>query len=109
MPNKRVKYTKDQSSGAINMRVMKVYCPVCEAKAVIKKTARKHKELCDLYCSCTDVECGHTFVMNMTFSHTISPSAKSSDALIATICSSLNRQQKQLMLNLLNIEGITIS
>ena len=83
------------------MRVMKVYCPVCEARAVIKKTARKHKELSDLYCACTDVECGHTFVMNMTFSHTISPS----DALIATSCNSLDIQQKQLMLKFLSQDG----
>ncbi|MBG0750127.1 hypothetical protein Q7O_004095 [Pectobacterium carotovorum subsp. carotovorum PCCS1] len=43
--------------------------------------------------------------MNMTFSHTISPSAKSSDALIATICNSLNGQQKQLMLKFLSKDG----
>ncbi len=87
------------------MRVMNVYCPVCEARAIIKKTARKHKELSDLYCACTDVECGHTFVMNMTFSHTISPSAKSSDNLIATLCNTLNGQQKQLMLRFLSKDG----
>ncbi len=91
------------------MRVMKVYCPVCEARAVIKKTARKHKELSDLYCACTDVECGHTFVMNMTFSHTISPSAKSCDALIATICNSLDMQQKQLMLKFLSQDGTAVA
>ncbi|ASK02646.1 ogr/Delta-like zinc finger family protein [Salmonella enterica subsp. enterica serovar Newport] len=105
MSAKRLKYHRFPTSGAMDMRVMKVYCPVCEARAVIKKTARKHKELSDLYCACTDVECGHTFVMNMTFSHTISPSAKSSDALIATICNSLDMQQKQLMLKFLSQDG----
>ncbi|MDY4350722.1 MULTISPECIES: ogr/Delta-like zinc finger family protein [Pectobacterium] len=102
MSLKRLKYHRFQASKVRDMRVMKILCPICEARAIIKKTARKHKELSDLYCSCTDVECGHTFVMNMTFSHTISPSAKSSDALIATICNSLNGQQKQLMLKFLS-------
>lgn len=28
-----------------------------------------------LYCQCTDPFCGHTFVVNVEFDHTISPSA----------------------------------
>ena len=81
------------------MRLMVIYCPVCDARSVIKKTARKHKELSDLYCACTDVECGHTFVMNVTFSHTLSPSAKSDKALLTTLCNSLDSQQKKLILD----------
>ncbi|EBV2165157.1 transcriptional regulator [Salmonella enterica subsp. enterica serovar Wangata] len=83
------------------MRVMKVYCPVCEARAVIKKTARKHKELSDLYCACTDVECGHTFVLNLTFSHTLSPSAKTGDLMVQKLLNSLSAEQKQMTLVLL--------
>ncbi len=83
------------------MRVMKVYCPVCEARAVIKKTARKHKELSDLYCACTDVECGHTFVLNLTFSHTLSPSAKTGDLMVQKILNSFSPEQKQMTLDLL--------
>ncbi len=58
------------------MRVLKIECPECGSKAVIRKTNRKHREIADIYCACADVECGHTFVMNLTFSHTLSPSAK---------------------------------
>lgn len=32
-------------------------------------------DLKQLYCSCNNPECGHTFVMEVTFSHTLSPSA----------------------------------
>ena len=32
-------------------------------------------EVKHLYCSCNNPECGHTFVMEVTFSHTLSPSA----------------------------------
>jgi hypothetical protein len=28
-----------------------------------------------LYCSCNNPQCGHGFVMNLAFSHTLSPSA----------------------------------
>lgn len=83
------------------MRVMKVICPECGANSVIKKTSRKHRQISDLYCACSDFECGHTFVMNMTFSHTISPSAKSQEQLLRSVISSLNGEQKQLMFELL--------
>lgn len=48
------------------MRVLKVKCPECGAKAVIRKTNPKHPHISDIYCACTDVECGHTFVLNLT-------------------------------------------
>ncbi|CUY82691.1 Ogr/Delta-like zinc finger [Serratia marcescens] len=83
------------------MRVMKVLCPECGANATIKKTSRKHSQLSDLYCACNDVECGHTFVMNLTFSHTLSPSAKTGDKLLKTVIDGMNLQQRQMMLDLL--------
>ena len=83
------------------MRVMKVICPECGANSVIKKTARKHREIADLYCACSDYECGHTFVMNMTFSHTISPSAKSQGSLLRGLVDSLKSDDKQMLLSLL--------
>ncbi|MGK7630904.1 ogr/Delta-like zinc finger family protein, partial [Salmonella enterica] len=47
------------------MRVLKIECPECGSKAVIRKTNRKHRQIADIYCACSDVECGHTFVMNL--------------------------------------------
>lgn len=83
------------------MRVLKIECPDCGSKAIIKKTNRKHREIADIYCACADVECGHTFVMNLTFSHTLSPSAKSGDAMLQQLISNLSPQQKQMTLELL--------
>jgi len=83
------------------MRVLKIECSECGSNAIIRKTNRKHKELADIYCSCSDVECGHTFVMNLTFSHTLSPSAKSGNLMIQQIVNSLSPEQKQMALNLL--------
>ncbi|EKN4181799.1 ogr/Delta-like zinc finger family protein [Yersinia ruckeri] len=101
MRQKRLKFQKFATFGAKNMRVMKVLCPECGGAAIIRKTNRKHRQISDLYCACNDVECGHTFVMNVTFSHTISPSAKTGDKLIKTVVDSMNLQQRQMMLNLL--------
>lgn len=83
------------------MRVLEVKCPECDAKSVIRKTNRKHREIADIYCACTDVECGHTFVMNLTFSHTISPSAKTGDAMLQKIIASMSPDQKQMAFDLL--------
>ncbi len=41
------------------MRVLKIECPECGSKAVIRKTNRKHRQIADIYCACSDVECGH--------------------------------------------------
>ena len=60
---------------------MRVVCPECGEKARIQKTNRISAGYSDLYCSCSDPECGHSFVMNLTFSHTLSPSAKTTSQL----------------------------
>lgn len=57
------------------MSTSRIYCTACGHAAVIRKINRKYRELADIYCACSNVECGHTFVMNLIFSHTISPSA----------------------------------
>lgn len=83
------------------MRVLTIYCPECSEKAMIKKSNRKHKELTDLYCACRDPLCGHTFVLNLTFSHTLSPSAKKQDALLLAMIKNLSPQQREKALTLL--------
>ena len=83
------------------MRVMRIDCPACGEKAIIKKTVRKHRELSDLYCACSDYECGHTFVMNVTFSHTISPGAKNKANMLKNLVSSINGEDRQVLMDLL--------
>ncbi|MGR6439908.1 ogr/Delta-like zinc finger family protein [Proteus mirabilis] len=83
------------------MRVLTIYCPECGEKAMIKKSNRKHKELTNLYCACRDPLCGHTFVLNLTFSHTLSPSAKKQDALLLAMIKNLSPQQREKALTLL--------
>lgn len=101
MKKNSLKSRHPKSFGAWKVRVLKIECPDCGSKAIIKKTNRKHREIADIYCACADVECGHTFVMNLTFSHTLSPSAKSGDAMLQQLISKLSPQQKQMTLDLL--------
>lgn len=83
------------------MRVFKIKCPECDAQAIIRKSEWKDKKVADLYCACSDVECGHTFVFNAAFSHTLSPSAKTGDLMVQTILNSFSPEQKQMTLDLL--------
>ncbi|MGP1718762.1 MULTISPECIES: Ogr/Delta-like zinc finger protein [Shewanella] len=83
---------------------MRVLCTSCGKKAVIGKTDRLSLAHANLYCSCSDPECGHTFVANVSFSHTLSPSAKSSSQLVRQLVNAMSpdhRLQLQRELNLL--------
>lgn len=83
------------------MRIMRVYCQECGSVAKVKKTHRKHPYISDIYCACTDVECGHTFVMNMTFSHTISPSAKTHGHVIKSMIDGIAPDKRKEMIDML--------
>ncbi|MFM2599870.1 ogr/Delta-like zinc finger family protein [Vibrio fortis] len=74
---------------------MRVICPECGEKARIQKTNRISASYNDLYCSCSDPECGHSFVMNLTFSHTLSPSAKTTSQLAFEMVKALAPEQRQ--------------
>jgi len=74
---------------------MRVICPECGEKARIQKSNRISTEYSDLYCSCSDPECGHSFVMNLTFSHTLSPSAKTTSQLAFEMIKALAPDQRK--------------
>ncbi len=40
---------------------MLVYCKVCGQRGRITKTNRLSDDVSDLYCQCTDAECGHSW------------------------------------------------
>lgn len=84
------------------MRIFKINCPERDAPAIIRKTEWKTKQLADLYCGCTDVECGHTFVFNATNSHSLSPSGLTGNRLVKTLLAQLKPEEKQLALELLS-------
>ncbi|TMX39743.1 transcriptional regulator [Vibrio rotiferianus] len=74
---------------------MRVICPECGEKARIQKSNRISASYSDLYCSCSDPECGHTFVMNLTFSHSLSPSAKTTSQIAFNLVKALAPDQRK--------------
>ncbi|MGP3593387.1 ogr/Delta-like zinc finger family protein [Vagococcus sp. WN89Y] len=83
------------------MRVMKMICTECLAIATIRKTNRKHPQLADVYCSCTNVECGHSFVMTVSFSHTLSPSALKGQGRVKELIDAMPEQDREKALEFL--------
>ncbi|EEU3707068.1 ogr/Delta-like zinc finger family protein, partial [Escherichia coli] len=83
-------------------RIFKARCPDCGAPAVIRKTDWKTPELADLYCACSDVECGHTFVCTMTFSHTLSPGARSGRNMVKFLVDAMRPEDRRYALELLS-------
>lgn len=74
---------------------MRVYCKVCGQKGRIASRDELSLEFARLYCQCNSVQCGHTWVANLTFSHTVSPSAQAVDRLLFDRLRSLSKVQQR--------------
>ncbi|EDM67324.1 putative phage gene [Moritella sp. PE36] len=61
---------------------MRVTCKFCKGKARISSTDKVSVEFTRLYCQCLDAKCGHTFVMDLGFSHTLNPPSNIVDQLL---------------------------
>lgn len=71
----------------------RVFCG-CGERAVIKKTNRLSNDCADLYCECKKPACEHQFVMSLYFSHTLSPSSKTTSELAQALVKSLPSQKR---------------
>lgn len=77
---------------------MRVFCKECGQRGRITKTNRLSDEVSDLYCQCTDAECGHSWVATLSFTHTLSPSARTTNQLVLGLLGSLTPEGRQLVL-----------
>lgn len=73
---------------------MRVYCK-CGEKGRIVSRDELSLDFAKLYCQCSSPVCGHTWVSNLTFSHTLSPSAKAVDRLLFDRLRTLSRAQQR--------------
>ncbi len=74
---------------------MRVYCKECRSKGRITTSEELSVQFVKLYCQCNSAVCGHTWVANLTFSHTLSPSAQAVDSLIFDRVREMSRAQQQ--------------
>jgi Ogr/Delta-like zinc finger len=78
---------------------VQINCIECGSKAVIGSRAEKDPKVIDLYCSCKNPICGHTFVSTLSFSHTLSPSANQSKALMLEMFQQMPKAEQLELLN----------
>ena len=78
---------------------MQVDCKECGSKSRITSRNKLGDTVSDLYCQCTNVKCGHTFVMTLSFNHTITPSATQVNQFLFEFVKNLPPEQKKALLN----------
>lgn len=85
-----------QGNGEIE--AMRVKCTECDKKALIQSRNELDTKVADLYCVCSDPLCGHTFVMKLTYSHTLSPSRHQAQQMAVDYLRSLPAAERQRLL-----------
>lgn len=76
---------------------MRVSCKFCHGKALISEVEEVSLDTKKLYCLCLNARCGHSFVMDLNFSHSLRPSAKKLDeSLFERFRGLSNTQQLQM-------------
>lgn len=78
---------------------MQINCTECGEKSIIHSSKRLDAKMSQLYCSCKNPICGHTFVMDLCFSHTLSPSAQQHKDVVVSFLRALPDTERQLMLS----------
>ncbi|WP_353057029.1 ogr/Delta-like zinc finger family protein [Microbulbifer sp. VAAF005] len=75
---------------------MQINCIKCGSKSVITSRNEVDPKLSQLYCACKNIEhCGHTFVMDLSFKHSISPSVHDRRALLVDILKTMPTAERE--------------
>lgn len=78
---------------------MQVNCTECGGKATIHSRRQLDVKMSQLYCNCKNPLCGHTFVMDLCFSHTLSPSANQAKDIVRDMLRALPEAERQLIIS----------
>lgn len=78
---------------------MLINCRECGGKATITKRQNQSTDVADLYCSCRNSECGHTFVATLSYKHSLSPGAASAEKMLVDLLRSKSPQEQMELIN----------
>lgn len=84
---------------------MRVTCK-CGHKGRIASREVLSTDFAKLYCQCLDAKCGHSWVANLTFSHTLSPSAQTFDRLLIDRLRDMSRTQQRELFEKLGSQAV---
>lgn len=78
---------------------MRVYCGSCGKKSRISRVEQESPTYARLYCMCLEPQCGHSFVSEFSFSHTLKPpnSKTLGNTMIDRILQLTEEQQRQIL------------
>nr|WP_313405732.1 ogr/Delta-like zinc finger family protein [Pseudomonas sp.] len=76
---------------------MRIYCKACGGKARISSRNELSPLFTNLYCSCLDARCGHTFVMQLSFSHSLRPAGGEIDQMLFDRIKEMPRKEQLAM------------
>lgn len=80
---------------------MRVVCSVCSENARINKSNRISTTYATLYCACTNSECGHRFVMDLSFSHSLQASRVNQEDVALFLLETLGKDKIKEMVALM--------
>ena len=86
------------SQNELRVEDVQVNCK-CGSKAAIQSRQQRSDDVADLYCSCKNPHCGHTFVMTLSFKSTLSPSANMGRAMLLDLFGHMDKQAQQEFIN----------
>ena len=74
---------------------MRVKCKECGGKGRISSRDEVSPLYARLYCQCLDARCGHTWVAELSYSHTLTPSSQQQDRMLLEQLKLLPAQRQQ--------------
>lgn len=77
---------------------MRVYCENCNTKALITSSNKISKTLTELYCHCTNHECGGNFVVSLVFKHYTNPPQQTTLQMAAALLNQLPVDQRNALM-----------
>jgi len=83
---------------------MRVECPECFRPAVVSSRKRMSEQVTNLYCSCSDPECGATFVSTLSFSHILSPSRNQSQNMLVELLAKQSAKDRAEIIRQANLD-----
>ncbi|WP_083265496.1 ogr/Delta-like zinc finger family protein [Pseudomonas sp. 1D4] len=86
---------------------MRIYCTQCRGKARIASRDEVSPAFTRLYCQCLDAsDCGHRFVMQLTFSHSLVPISGVVDRMLFDRLREMPSQQRRELLEQLESSSV---
>lgn len=83
---------------------MQIQCRECRGKAIITTTNRLTCDFTRLYCTCRTAECGHSFVMQLSYSHALRPASNKLDQHLVEQMRELSPERLQSVIDQLKSE-----